>query len=163
MTEASLPGAYHARHMGTIPGMSITECPAYAHQPIENLGIRHLASNHLDPKGSSSPKLGNQSIEAHDRMTGTTLILTEGSLLRGTPCLAHGHDLGCKLYQNPHTCTPTDQKPRDGAPKIGLLGPQRVSITEARQPVTRGARSDSKHDLDFDRWTTAWGRAMPGT
>ena len=61
------------------------------------------------------------------------------------------------------TCTHSDREPKDRAPHLGSLGPRRVSITEARQPVNRGTRPDDKHDLDFDRGTAAWGRTMPGT
>ena len=60
-------GARHARHMGTIPGTSITEFPTHARQLIGILGSGHLTWDHLDLEGAPSPKQGNQSPDAHDR------------------------------------------------------------------------------------------------
>ena len=96
-------------------------------------------------------------------MTSTTWISTEGPLPGGAPCQAHGHDPRHEHHRFARTCTHSDREPKDGAPHLGSLGPRRVSITEARQPVNRGTRPAGKHDLDFDRGTAAWGRTMPGT
>ena len=88
-----MPGTW-----ATIPGASYIEFPSHACQPIENLRMGHLASDHLDLEGSPSLKQGNQSPEAHDRMASMTWISTEGPLPGGTLCQAHGHDPRHELY-----------------------------------------------------------------
>ena len=89
-TEGPQPGGAPCQAHGHDPRQSIAELPAHALTATENPRTGHLTSDHLDPEGPPSPKQGNQSTEAHDRMTSTTWISTEGPLPGGAPCQAHG-------------------------------------------------------------------------